>query len=103
MTYRYEIDENNAVHMWVNTQEEPFIFQPDYPDGSPWADTDDAIAWAEAKVAELSDINKPMAPSFPGEKPQVQPAKLAAQKEKIKADLLAKLGLTAEEAAILLG
>lgn len=103
MTYRYEIDENNAIHMWVDTQEEPFIFQPDYPDGTPWADAADATAWAEAKIAELTDIENPMAPNYPNEKPQVQPAKLAKEKAAAKAALWAKLGLTEEEANLLIG
>lgn len=102
MTYRYEIDENNAIHMWINTQEEPFIFQPDYPDGTPWADRADAVAWAEAKIAELSDIENPMAPDFPNQEPQKQSAKIAQERAAQKAALWAKLGLTEEEAKILL-
>jgi hypothetical protein len=103
MTYRYEIDENNAIHMWVDTQEQPFLFQPDYPDGTTWADRNDAEAWAKAKIDELSNIENPMAPDFPNQEPRKQPAKIEQEKAAQKAALWAKLGLTEDEAKLLLG
>lgn len=57
MRYRYEIDNNNAVRVWdnenPNENDEPFFFQPDQPDGTPWADEAEAEAWAVAFIAEL--------------------------------------------------
>jgi len=49
--YTYSVDENNAVRVWItddyNAGNPPFTFQPDYPDTTPFADTDDAANWAE--------------------------------------------------------
>jgi hypothetical protein len=57
MRYRYEIDNNKAVRIWVNENpnenDAPFFFQPDQPDGTPWADEAEAEAWAVAFIAEL--------------------------------------------------
>lgn len=52
---RYEVDENNAVWGYVDTQEQAVIFQPHYPDGSPWADKEDAEAWGQAWVNYFTD------------------------------------------------
>ena len=64
MRFRYEIDEQNAVRVWddENPTENgaPFFYQPDRPDGLPWADRAEAEAWAEAFIEEL--VNPP-APS----------------------------------------
>lgn len=57
MRYRYEIDQNNAVRVWddenPNEYGAPFQFQPDRPDGQPWADRAEAQAWVDAFIAEL--------------------------------------------------
>ena len=57
MRYRYEIDNNKAVRIWdnenPNENDAPFFFQPDQPDGTPWADEAEAEAWAVAFIAEL--------------------------------------------------
>jgi hypothetical protein len=58
MRYRYEIDNNKAVRIWdnenPNENDAPFFFQPDQPDGTPWADKAEAEAWAVAFIADLS-------------------------------------------------
>lgn len=101
---RYEIDENNAIRIYQDGADVPFIYQPDYPDTTPFADRADAIAWAESKIAELTDIEAPAAKNFPTEEPQPNPRKLAEQKLQVKKSAFAKLealGLTAEEIAAL--
>lgn len=55
---RYEIDENNAVWGFVETQEEACLFQPTWPDGVAFADKDDATVFAEGWLAHLSDPKK---------------------------------------------
>ena len=54
---RYEIDENNAVRFYQDGSDVPFLFQPDYPDFSPFRDREDAVAWAEAFEICFNDPN----------------------------------------------
>ena len=55
--YSYKIDDENAVKVWdsenPNEENAPFFFQPDQPDGIPWANKAEAEAWAIAFIAEL--------------------------------------------------
>lgn len=64
--YRYEVDENNAVKIFdidnPNENGAPFLFQPDYPNYDPFKNREDAIKWAEDKMAEMLDDNAPLAP-----------------------------------------
>jgi len=30
---RYEVNQDNVVHMWDDVNPEPFLFQPHYPNG----------------------------------------------------------------------
>ena len=57
--YIYEIDEQNAIRIWdtevPNENNAPFIFQPDWPSGAPWADAAEATAWAELFIEALLD------------------------------------------------
>jgi hypothetical protein len=50
---RYTIDENNAVHGYVEWQESPCLFQPHHPNGEAWS-KDEATIWAEEWKAELT-------------------------------------------------
>lgn len=98
---RYEINSNNAVLIYSDTQTEPVIFQPHYPNGDAFADAADAESWAQAKVAEFDDIDAPCAPNFAGEAPQKQWRKIAQEKEEARQAGIAKLvalGLTEAEA-----
>jgi hypothetical protein len=57
MRYRYEIDDQNAVRIWddenPNENGAPFFYQPDWPDGTPWADRAEAQGWADAFIEDL--------------------------------------------------
>ncbi len=59
MSYRYEVDEGNAVRIWdelnPNELNAPFIFQPHWPNGDPWASAEEASAWAELFINTLVD------------------------------------------------
>lgn len=58
---RYEIV-NNAIYAYVETQEEPILYQPHHPDGSAWIDEADMKAWADAWLAHMTN---PEANAFP--------------------------------------
>jgi hypothetical protein len=55
--YRFEIDTDNAIRIWdsetPNEQDAPFMFQPDWPDTTPWASLAEATDWAEVFIASL--------------------------------------------------
>lgn len=103
---RYEIDENNAVRIWQDGQDEPFIYQPFYPNGENFIDRADAENWANAKISEHEDINAPEAPNFHGEEPKKQHRLIVQEMKQHKEDGIAKLvtlGLTQEQAEAIAG
>jgi hypothetical protein len=73
MTLTYTVDENNAVRIYSDEQSEPIIFQPDWPNSTPWADAQEAAAWAELCIASITDPAAPYAPSGPGLSPEPKP------------------------------
>lgn len=60
MTYRYEIDEKNAIRVWADGQDAPFLYQPDYPNGDAWT-LEQATVWAETFITSLQDETAPLA------------------------------------------
>lgn len=74
MALRYEIEEGtNAVRVFYPDREEPSLFQPDWPDQTPWADAAEAAAWAELYVASVEDEDAPYAPNTRGEAGKAKP------------------------------
>jgi hypothetical protein len=68
MAIRYEVTAQNEVLAWNDEleQTEPFLYQPYYPNGEPFADTADAQAWADTWYAAFIDPdNNPEPPSSP--------------------------------------
>lgn len=55
---RYEIDQDNAVRIYEDGKDVPFVFQPDYPNGTPFEDAEAAAAWADKVIAHHSDPEK---------------------------------------------
>ena len=51
--YRYTIDAD-GVKIFEGDATTPFVLQPNWPDGQAWGEGE-AQAWAEAKIAELTD------------------------------------------------
>jgi hypothetical protein len=97
---RYEIDENDgfAIRILHNGAELPVIFQPDWPDGTPWASKEEASAWAELKIGEF-DINHTIrAGSSPSEPSKPRPTKA----EEVEF-ALARLGVTVDDLKQVLG
>jgi hypothetical protein len=70
MSYRFEIDEVNAIRVWdldhPNKDNAPFFYQPDWPSGIAWADAEEAQAWAELFIESLEN---PESEFVPGESP----------------------------------
>jgi len=73
--YSFKIDANNAVRIWDNLtigdEGAPFMFQPDWPDVTPWADAVQATNWAEVFIASLVD---PESEFVAGDSPDTHPA-----------------------------
>ena len=73
--YRFEIDTDNAIRIWDNVtigeQGAPFLFQPDWPDVTPWSDAAQATDWAEVFIASLVD---PLSEFVAGNSPDTHPA-----------------------------
>lgn len=69
--YRYEIDEADgfAIRAWDDGNPDelgrPFLYQPTWPDNSPWATRAEAEFWAEALVKMKEDFRN----GRPGEGP----------------------------------
>jgi hypothetical protein len=62
MTARYELNENGSVTVFFETVADFTSF----PDGTPWADTAEAEAWAQQFVAAKNDETLPMPPATRG-------------------------------------
>ena len=94
---RYEIDaETFAIKIFNDGENIPFQFQPEYPNGDKFDSIAEASAWAELSIAAHSPDVMEYAPNGKGLAPEVKPNPNA------KAELLAKLGITADEAKLLL-
>lgn len=71
---RYEIEEGtHAVRIFEDDSDVPSIFQPDWPDTTPWANADEAIQWAELYIASVEDESAPFAPSGPNKEGEPKP------------------------------
>jgi hypothetical protein len=74
MALRYEIETGtNAVRIFYPDSDAPSLFQPDWPDQTPWRDTAEATAWAELYIASVEDEDAPYAPTGPGEAGKAKP------------------------------
>lgn len=83
---RYEIEKTtNAVRIFVEGREAPTIFQPNYPNGQPWASAEDAENWAQLYIASVEDESAPYAPAEPGVPGRAKPT--AEERAEIEARL----------------
>lgn len=59
MSFRYEIDKDNTVRAWndatPNENDAPFLLQPDWPNGTAWANKDEAESWVKALIESLEN------------------------------------------------
>lgn len=90
MALRYEIEEGTfAVRVFGEGEDVPFLFQPDYPDQTPWDSAEEAEEWAKLYVASVEDENAPYAPigrGIPGE-PKPTPEQIAEWEAERQAQL----------------
>ena len=78
---RYEVDPTTyAVKVFIDTQEAPTLYQPDYPDGTPWESAAEAESWVQLYVASVTDPDAPYAPNGRGlaGEPKPTPEQIAA-------------------------
>jgi hypothetical protein len=79
MKFRYEIDKNNAVWIYADSNKVASVFQPDWPDTTPWANKAEAETWAKNWILAVTDEtaalpgNNPSEPTVPRSVP-VEPA-----------------------------
>lgn len=59
MIYSYEVNSINEVRIWVNKEVNPdaLIFQPFNPAGTAWQNPEEAQAWAEQMIANMTAAN----------------------------------------------
>ena len=89
---KYEVNEKNEIYAWnldVNA-EVPFLYQPHYPDGTPFESREAAQAWANNWYEE-----------FTSPKPSITSEELTALKEAAKQKVLNDEPLTPFEAELL--
>jgi hypothetical protein len=56
LNLRYEIDETTwAVKVYYPDSDAPSLYQPDWPDGTPWSSKDEAKNWAEHYIEHLEN------------------------------------------------
>jgi len=67
MPLSYTVDNNDfSVKIYSDIQIEPIIFQPNWPNGTPWGSKTDAETWAGLCITSIEDANAPYAPAGPG-------------------------------------
>ena len=73
--YRFEVDNTNAIRIWdtetPNENDAPFLFQPDWPDVTPWDSAEEASDWADYFIAALVD---PKSELIAGNSPDTHPS-----------------------------
>jgi hypothetical protein len=66
LNLRYEIEDITwAVRVWYPDSDAPTLFQPDWPDGTPWASKEEAEKWAQDYIAYVEDPESKEIPSSP--------------------------------------
>lgn len=74
MSNRYTVDQANfTVEVFNDTQEQPYLRQPNWPNGTAWASAAEAEEWAQLFIASIEDEAAPFAPTAPGEPGQPKP------------------------------
>ena len=74
MLKRYTVDPTTfTVEIFNDTQEQPFLRQPTWPNGAAWESAESAEEWAQLFIASIEDELAPFAPTIPGEPGQPKP------------------------------
>jgi len=73
--YSYLIDKNNAISFFdaenPNENDAPFMFQPDWPDTTPWSSVIEASRWADQLILSLEDDSADL-PGWNPEMPTIE-------------------------------
>jgi hypothetical protein len=96
---RYEINENDfSIKIFDDINEEPFWYQPHYPNGDTFDSVEEATTWAELAIQSLDPEYNYFAPDGKGLEGIRKPTPLEVAESK-----LAGLGLTVNDLRALLG
>lgn len=89
MSYRIEIQEGTVVEVFNDEDSHglPFLRQPTWPDGSSWANQEEAMSWAEMFVESMDANSTHYAPAGPGQErqPKPTPEEIAAWQAEMQA------------------
>jgi hypothetical protein len=67
MNLSYTIEPDSfAVKIFVSGQNTPIVYQPDWPNSTPWSSANEATNWAELCILSIVDQNAPYPPPGPG-------------------------------------
>lgn len=92
MSNRYEIagpEEGFAIRVYYDDADVAGLFQPCYPNGTPWDSAEEATAWAEMFVESVEVEDAPFAPGGRGEPrtPKPTPEEIAAMQAAMQAEM----------------
>jgi hypothetical protein len=82
MSLRYDVEPGtNAVRVFYPDSDVASLYQPDYPNGTPWESAEAAEAWVKLYIASVEDEDAPYAPIGPGMagEPKPTPEQIADQ------------------------
>jgi hypothetical protein len=80
--YTYEIDDKGAVWLYDGINPEPFQYQPNWPDSTPWGDGE-AEAWAKQTILSLTDPEAEIAGDNPSEPTKPRPVEIVQEPESL--------------------
>lgn len=88
MDLYYEIDKNFTIKVWnldeTNENDAPFLLQPSWPNRTPWANSEEAKAWAELFVDSLENPDSEFIPGNSPEEPKVLRPERETEKPEVK-------------------
>lgn len=90
MSNRYEIagaEDDFAVRVYYDGADVAGLYQPYYPNGTPWDSAEEAAEWAEMFIESIEVADAPFAPGGRGEPrtPKPTPEEIAAMQAEIQA------------------
>jgi hypothetical protein len=67
MNLTYTVNQTTfAVNIYVQGNNTPIIYQPNWPNGTSWGSYNDADNWAQLCILSITDNTAPYAPAGPG-------------------------------------
>jgi hypothetical protein len=63
VSHQYEIEEEtNAIRVYYDNSDVPGLFQPEWPNGEPWANREEAEEWAKLFIDVMENQILPYTP-----------------------------------------